>query len=125
MKKLISILIFTSIIFSTNASAADCFQTLSSDYSQDSGAFKVADYELNGEFEVTPESYSVEALDKLFSNIGCVASVREKAAVKISCKEIMPGNPASSVCYLENELGYFFISKDMLDTVNIVFNRWD
>jgi len=125
MKKLISIFILSSIIFSNSASANDCFQVLSNDFADDSRAFQVADYELESDYEESPALYSIEALDKLYSKIGCIPSVSEKSAVSISCNEIVPGNFYSNVCYVENEYGYFFVSKDMLDSVNIIFNRWD
>lgn len=32
----------------------------------------------------------------------------------------------SEVCYLEAEaVGYFFVMRDMVDRINVVYNRWD
>jgi hypothetical protein len=43
----------------------------------------------------------------------------------INCREIMPGNPSSQVCYLESKVGYFFVTMDMLDHYFVTYNRWD
>lgn len=123
MKNLISFL----LIFSLSApimAADNCFQILSNNYSNDSKSFQVADYELSKDFDESPEEYSLEALNGLLNKLGCDKQ-SEKVESVVECSEIMPGNSYSRVCYVENELGYFFISKDMLDSVNIIFNRWD
>ena len=41
------------------------------------------------------------------------------------CKNIELNNPYTKVCVVQSRFGYFFLMKDMLDGVNIVFNRWD
>jgi hypothetical protein len=104
--------------------ADNCYQLLSNDYASDSRSFQVADYELEKDFDESPEEYSLEALDGLLKKLGC-DSKSQKVESEVACHEVMPGNSYSRVCYVENELGYFFISKDMLDSVNIIFNRWD
>ena len=41
------------------------------------------------------------------------------------CKRIISSNPFSEACYLESEVGYFFVTRDSLDTVHVTWNRWD
>jgi hypothetical protein len=41
------------------------------------------------------------------------------------CQAISPRHPHSVACYIETNLGYFFVTWDMLENVNITFNRWD
>ena len=43
----------------------------------------------------------------------------------MSCREIQKGNPDSRVCYVETEVGYFFVTRDMMENVSVVFNRYD
>ena len=43
----------------------------------------------------------------------------------MECREIQKNNPDSRVCYVETEVGYFFVTRDMLENVNVVFNRFD
>ncbi len=123
MKNLISFL----LIFSLSApimAVDNCVQVLSNDHSNDSRSFQVYDMDMEKDFDESPEEYSLEALNSLLSKLGC-ESMSEKVEGEVVCNEIMPGNSFSKVCYVENELGYFFISKDMLDSVNIIYNRWD
>lgn len=50
----------------------------------------------------------------------------EKIEINVSkCKNIMQHDPFTRVCYVSTEIGYFFIMRDMLDGVNVIFNRWD
>lgn len=42
-----------------------------------------------------------------------------------SCKIIKEGSPSSEVCYLETDMGYFFLMRDMVDHINVIYNRWD
>ncbi len=43
-----------------------------------------------------------------------------------SCATIDPERSYSEVCYLETESpGYFFVMRDMVDHINVVYNRWD
>jgi hypothetical protein len=122
MKNLISFLLIFSLSAPVLASD-NCLELLSSDHSRDSQSFQVADYQLEQDFDESPELYSIEALDGLLNKLGCEPSAKIES--EVVCREIMPDNSYSRVCYVENELGYFFISKDMLDSVNIIYNRWD
>lgn len=122
MKNLISFLLIFSLSSSIVAND-NCLELLSNDHSQDSQSFQVADYDLELDFDEAPEDYSIEALGGLLNDLGCKPSA--KMVSEVVCHEIMPDNSYSRICYVENELGYFFVSKDMLDSVNIIYNRWD
>ncbi|MBL6988956.1 MAG: hypothetical protein ISR65_04230 [Bacteriovoracaceae bacterium] len=41
------------------------------------------------------------------------------------CRAIVPKQESSRVCYVETNIGFFFVTWDMLTGVNITFNRWD
>jgi len=130
MKKLfISIMLVVGAFSSTSYANEDCYQKISNDYSSDSRSFQVYDSDLNGDFSENPIEYSKEALLHVVTEqVGCEEKeliFNEKAITLEACKEIVPGNPMSRVCYLESNLGYFFVTMDMLDSVNIIFNRWD
>ncbi len=130
MKKLFVIFMMVLGAFSYAGNGhADCFQKISNDYQDDSRSFQVQDDVLEKDFEEQPLAYAKEALIHLLKNeIGCkenAISFNEKASADEVCNELIPGKPYSKVCYLESNLGYFFISMDMMDSVNIIFNRWD
>lgn len=42
-----------------------------------------------------------------------------------NCRNILPNADHTRVCAVETNHGYFILTKDMLDGVNIIFNRWD
>ncbi len=41
------------------------------------------------------------------------------------CQPIHRDVPESNTCYVETNLGYFFVNYDLQTTVHIVFNLWD
>ncbi|MBT3583547.1 MAG: hypothetical protein HN509_01465 [Halobacteriovoraceae bacterium] len=41
------------------------------------------------------------------------------------CRRLVPHAANSITCYIESNLGYFFVTHDMQTKVNIVFNRFD
>lgn len=45
---------------------------------------------------------------------------------KYSHTQLVENVSWSEVCYLEApEVGYFFVMRDMVDHINVIFNRWD
>lgn len=43
-----------------------------------------------------------------------------------ACTQLNSERCFSEVCYLESdEVGYFFIMRDMVDHINVIYNRWD
>ncbi len=45
---------------------------------------------------------------------------------KYACSNIDNGNNNSEACYIEVEQpGYFYIMRDMVNSINIIYNRWD
>lgn len=45
---------------------------------------------------------------------------------RYACMQLNSERGWSEVCYLESqEVGYFFIMRDMVDHINVIYNRWD
>jgi hypothetical protein len=45
---------------------------------------------------------------------------------KYACQKLDESNRYSEVCYVAtNQPGFFFIMRDMVDHINVVYNRWD
>lgn len=45
---------------------------------------------------------------------------------KYECRAIDESNTFTEVCYVETEQpGFFYIMRDMVDHINVVYNRWD
>lgn len=122
--KMKALLVVVLMVVSFGAAANyDCYKAALNDFASDSMAYQIYDEEISMAFEDNGVNASVKAVRSLESKLGCVEKSFEIS--KASCKEVVPGNSISKVCYLESQLGYFFISMDMMEKVNIVFNRWD
>lgn len=126
MKKL---LLLFALIFSVSyqQAKADCQIDFMNKYNvMDSKAISLHDNSLEGDFYEDSESYVVEAIAKLVSDIkSCAREKSNHLVSNVSCKELMGGKLYSKSCVAESQIGYFFVSLDMLDNVNIIFNRWD
>lgn len=126
MKALIPLLI--GALMAAPSLANDCYDKFIEDGAYDSRSFQIPDYQLDNDFESESLDLSKEAVVQVAKNLGCHESelgLHNKSAQVARCQEIVPGNELSKVCYLESNVGYFMISKDMLSNVNIIFNRWD
>lgn len=123
MKLLLSIFLILSSIQFANASY-DCNAALSDDYSADSKSYRLSEFDVEADFDSNPALVASQSVEKLYENLGCRES-NSKSNMIVKCKEIVKGVSHSNVCYLQNDEGYFLISKDMLENINIIYNRWD
>lgn len=41
------------------------------------------------------------------------------------CTRVKRGHNFSEMCYVETKAGFFFLTPDILDGVNVIYNRWD
>lgn len=41
------------------------------------------------------------------------------------CRQVVPNAPTSKVCYVESNIGFFYLTWDMLTSVHVIYNRWD
>ncbi|HAH60133.1 MAG: hypothetical protein PHW35_15025 [Lentimicrobiaceae bacterium] len=45
---------------------------------------------------------------------------------RYSCAKTDPERAYSEVCFVETKSpGYFFVMRDMVDHINVIYNRWD
>ncbi|PIK16154.1 hypothetical protein [Halobacteriovorax sp. JY17] len=123
MKTILSLIFILSSIQVASANL-DCDRVLTSDYSVDSQSFKLNEFDLESDFEVSAVAFAREAVTKLYSNLGC-EELKQKSLQTATCSEVIKGVSTSKVCYLENKQGYFLVSKDMMENINILYNRWD
>ena len=100
-------------------SNSDCYEKLLKNLTQDSASYHVA-----ADF---PESMSSEdqaraLIKRTLKKARCTTDAKIE---KITCRNIVPEEGHTQVCYVEADVGYFFTTKDYIDTANVVFNRWD
>jgi len=106
------------------ASSYACESKLLAD-SMDSKHFKlhgddVIDYSTHTEF--INEVSALKASGMVMRLAGCAEAIENP---KITCVKAVKHIPA--LCYVEpkNIGGYFLVTKDYVDGVNVIFNRWD
>ncbi len=122
MKK--ALLVVLAMVFSFGAAANyECYRKVLNDFSSDSAAFQVRIENAVEIFEENAERAAVLGVGQLESILGCEKN--SFAVSEVACREVVPGNILSKVCYVESQHGYFFVSVDMMDGLNVVFNRWD
>lgn len=98
-------------------SYADCYMSLS--HGQDSYSHKI---NVASETSATSlNDVSRVALKKLFKINDC----SKIYITDFKCNHIIKEQPESEVCYVRSNIGYFIISQDYLENINIVFNRFD
>jgi hypothetical protein len=131
MKLLIATLLSTILISSTFASAEnECYLILTNNYEYDSIHFyreaKESDRDYGRDF--LGSSYFI--IRDVLKDIGCKRQSINfgkgpNGKSRSKCNKVAPGINSSRVCYIESNLGYFYVTWNQLDNSNIVFNRWD
>ena len=130
MKFFLSILLTLSLQ-NAHADAYDCRRVLSGNFSTDSRhyALEAALWD-EAEFGKDHMKGAISVIRELLKRNGCERSdinfgVGPNGRSKSRCVEVSPAHPTSLSCYVESNLGYFFLTKDMLTKIHVVFSRWD
>ena len=72
------------------------------------------------------ENYAQTIIKKALKELNYDGDISKVKFTKYSYKTILENKPYSNVCYVETvQPGYFFIMRDMVDHINVVYNRWD
>ncbi|OUR98514.1 hypothetical protein A9Q84_03635 [Halobacteriovorax marinus] len=115
----------------SNASETRCITRLTNDYSQDSitHTMDLNDYEVR-DYGNDHLAFSIKMIRNLLSEVGCSRTAinfgrSARGRSHNRCDQVLRGVPGSRVCYVETNLGYFFVTRDMLTNVHVTFNRWD
>lgn len=101
----------------SNSSFDRCYERLTDNHATDSNHFKINMDDLD--FDSVSEIEQA-ALNHLLVKLGCDV----KQVKNFKCKHVSEFE-YSFVCSANIEQGYFFIAPDMLNSVNIIFNRFD
>lgn len=127
---LFGLLIATS--FSVRAdSSVQCLEILTHDNAIDSFAYSLNVDEINdryfGNDHLASAIHYIKAVLEIKGcsradvNFGRGALGRSKSR----CQHLFPGIPTSLSCYVETNLGYFFVTRDLMTKVHVVYSRWD
>jgi hypothetical protein len=107
-------------LLSINVSWAnmDCYEKLTRGFG-DSAHFKQysGDVLSNG-MERMDEQMATNSVNLTLKQLECVERVKVEHML---CENTL----STVICRINTRMGYFIILKDYVDTVNIIFNRWD
>ena len=113
------------------ASPSTCRSQLTNDLKNNSSVFSVNVDEVNITAPVSDKmGQAIQIVRSLVQKQGCTRADLSfgrgsEGVAKSKCSYINPEKTASLGCYLETNLGYFFVHWDMGHTANIIFNLWD
>ena len=72
------------------------------------------------------EDYAQVIIRKALEEMNYEGDISKVSFNTYACRAIDEGRSYTEVCYVETEQpGYFFIMRDMVDHINVVYNRWD
>lgn len=116
MKKFLIIILLSSL-----NSIADCYETLL-EGQIDSSHFKVWSGDVySNSSENMDAQMAANTINRIYQKLGCNKS--EIKSEKIKCSSEL--TPWSKICRVDTASGYFIVAKDYVDSVNVIFNRWD
>ncbi len=131
MRTLIIALI-AGLSFNVFADKNSCLEKLTYNFSVDSRAFKLDTDSINiTAHENDHLAISIEMIRALLNFSGCDGRTDINfgwgplGRTSSSCKALVGKRENSQVCYIETDLGYFFVTNDLQTTAHIIFSRWD
>jgi hypothetical protein len=68
--------------------------------------------------EILDEQMALNAVNKTLKDLQCEKRLELE---HMKCEEAVN----TTICRINFSMGYFLILKDYVDTVNVIFNRWD
>ncbi|OIQ19853.1 MAG: hypothetical protein BM556_05045 [Bacteriovorax sp. MedPE-SWde] len=128
------ILLAAALIFSVSASAdrETCLKKLTYEFAVDSRAFKVDTDSIRVIGD--EKDYLAQAVSIVRGTLdlhGCDGRSDINfghgplGKTKSTCRRLIGGRDYSLSCYVESDLGYFFITRDLQTNAFVVFSRWD
>jgi hypothetical protein len=114
----ILLLLISSSIYAQTGASDQCYANLTNGY-QDSALFiQHSSYVYSNTAEMLDEQMAYNALAKTLKEQDCQI---ELSLADIKCTVALN----TILCRADLRVGYFLILKDYVDTVNLIFNRWD
>lgn len=110
-------LILCAVLFTSVQALADCYERLTDGSSNDSRHFS---FKIDEIYSENAEELSTRAIKAVYSMNNC----GRPKFTEICCRRLGKRSWSKS-CYVETEEGYFFVAEDMVQSVNVIFNRFD
>jgi len=113
------------------ATPRECIKSLTNDYELKSRSFSTNTDSLEPRVHENDKlGQAFQVIRSIIQDYGCNArdvnfSHSTLGTSKSKCTYAQPERPASLGCYVETNLGYFFVHWDMGQTANVIYNIWD
>ena len=118
-------------IFSSVSFASECMDRLTNNNMRDSLTISLDIDEINDRYfgrdylasaiHYIKAALEIKGCSRDEINFGRGALGRSKSR----CQFLAPGIPTSLSCYVETNLGYFFVTRDLGTKVHMTYSRWD
>lgn len=113
-----------------NASPKECIDNLMLNANQDSYQFVVQSDDVDRDFGRDYLAEAIYTIRILIDGHGCSQNdinfgQGPHGRSHSKCSNIVPEQDHTRICYVETNLGYFLVSRDLLDTFNVIYSRWD
>ena len=116
----------------TKQESLSCISKLTYDLNVDSRAFKINTDEMDTVEDDMDQIAQAIAIIKITLDLaGCNSEAdinfgkTPTGRSKHSCSELSAGKDYSTSCYVETDIGYFFVTKDLQTNAFVVYSRWD
>lgn len=128
---LISLLTIFNLAVAEATMAEDCRALITKNYTQETVFFRInPDDYTEPKFGNDHVARSFFFVRKLIEDLGC-----SRKAVNFSkgpdgrgqsrCHQIFRGKEHTRSCYIHTNLGFFFVTTDFSESVNLLYSRWD
>lgn len=129
--KSVVLLVFISLISNTYASSTDCVKRITNDFKYpttfaniDLDQLEMRDYDkdyLAQAIAVIRVYADKKGCDKKDINFGKGPNGQSSSR----CRLVERYSPHSRSCYVETNIGYFMVTKNLGENMHLVFNIWD
>lgn len=129
-KSFLALALLIVLSLAVQASPKDCIDSLMIDSTGDSYNFRVHSDNIADDFGHDYLAEAISVIRVLADEQGCSPKDINFGDGPLGrshskCDLILPDQEHSRVCYVETNVGYFFVTRDLLDTFNITYSRWD
>lgn len=130
VKSIIALAALILLSQGVQASPKDCASRLFSGSNLDSVNYSINSDEINRDFGRDHLASAIYTIRILIEDKGCSQSdinfgKGPLGRSRSRCTKLVGNQDHTRVCYVETNLGYFFLTTDFLETVNITYSRWD
>lgn len=116
---------------STFASPVECTKLLTNDFELSSRPFSLNVDTIDTNIPETDRlAHAHKIVREVIKSVGCEHkdinfAKSPTGTSKSKCSLLSPGRTASMSCYVESNIGFFFVMWDMNQTANVIYNIWD